>query len=143
MPHIYNKSGKPVTLVLYSDSLHNIKNREIYDKVPYLDSGHYSLIIDDINTTLGEGNPFRINIYTDAAGTVFAKDSNSNDINDRLVITTIYTYAYVDNLNHVFVIGNFKVIFDDGSYIQNDDAHEDIYWYSVVGVTPIVIKQFT
>jgi hypothetical protein len=143
MQHIYNKSGKPVTLVLYSDSLHNSKNRETFDKVPYLTNGQYELIIDDINTTLIEGNPFRINIYTDASGTVFAKDSNSNDINDRLVITTIYTYAYVDNMNHMLVDGNFKVIFDDGSYIQNDDVHEDIYWYSVVGVTPIVIKQFT
>jgi len=142
MRHIYNKSNLPITLVLYSAYLY--KSRDITnDKVPYLDNGQYQLIIDDINSALYNRNPFRINIFTDASGTIFALDSNGNDVNDRLVVTTIYTYPYMDNIKSIFVPGDFKVIFDDGSYIENDDAHETTYWYTIVGADSVEIKQFT
>jgi hypothetical protein len=144
MRHIYNKSNSPVVLLLYSAQLHNNRPRDISgNNVPQLDNGEYDLIINDINSALHSGNAFRINIYTDASGSIFAQDSNNNDINNRLVVTTIYTYPYHDNFADTDVDGNFKVIFDDGSYIQNNDANNQAYWYTVVGAEPVDVKQFT
>ena len=134
MPHIYNKSNNPVVLLIYSAQLHSNRPRDISgNNVPYLDNGEYQLIIDDVNYALHHGNPFRINIYTDANGTIFAQDSNGNDINNRLVVSTIYSYQYYDYQANAVVDGNFKVIFDDGSYIQNVDLNDQAYWYTVVG----------
>jgi hypothetical protein len=145
MQHIYNKSNKPVILVLYSAHLHDhIGTRDLSGHdVPYLDNGQYQLIINDVNYALHHGHPFRISIYPDASGNTFAKDSNANDINDRLVITTIYTYPYMDYIQNITVPGDFKVIFDDGSYFENTDEYETSYWYTVVGAEPVEIKQFT
>jgi hypothetical protein len=145
MQHIYNKSNKPVLLVLYSSQLHDhIGTRDMSgSEVPYLTDGEYQFIIDDINYALHHGHPFRISIFTDASGNILAKDSNGNDINDRLIVTTIYTYPYTDFHTNTLIDGNFKVIFDDGSYLENVDAHNQEFWYTVIGVEPVVIKQFT
>lgn len=144
MRHIYNKSNSPVVLLLYSAQLHNNRPRDISgNNVPYLDDGEYQLIIDDINSALHNGKPFRINIYTDADGTIFAQDSNGNDINDRLVVTTIYTYPYTDVFTSNLIDGTFKIIFDDGSYIENGDLNNQAYWYTIIGADPVEIKQFT
>jgi hypothetical protein len=145
MQHIYNKSNKPVLLVLYSAQLHDhIGTRDMSGtEVPYLNNGQYQFIIDDVNNALHHGHPFRISIFTDASGNTLAKDSNLNDIIDRLVVTTIYTYPYTDFHTSTLVVGNFKVIFDDGSYLENGDDNEYAYWYTVIGADPVVIKQFT
>jgi hypothetical protein len=142
MRHIYNKSNLPITLVLYSAGLN--KSRDIInDKVPYIDNGQYQLIIDDINSTLHNGNPFRINIYTDASGSIFALDSNGADINNRLVVLTMYRYPFIDDIQNIFFPGYFKIVFDDGSYMENDDLHETSYWYTIIGSDSVEIKQFT
>ena len=104
-------------------------------------NGQYAIFANDVTYALNHIGYFRVNIYTDASGLNIAKDSNNNDINDRLVISMSYTYPYVIEGTGELVFGEFTVQFDDGSTFSNGDDNEGAYWYSIVGYPEI--KQFT
>ena len=84
-----------------------------------------------------------MNVYLNAQGTVFALDSNGNPIQNRLVYYTLYTLPYTDLVSNAQIPGYLKVVFYDGSYIKSFDNAETTYWYSITGLEPFEIKQFT
>jgi hypothetical protein len=84
-----------------------------------------------------------LNVYLNAQGTVFANDSKGNPIQNRLVYFTSYTLPYEDPVTNSQLPGYLKVIFNDGSYIKSFDDAETTYWYSINGLEPFEIKQFT
>ena len=117
---------------------------EIYE------DGEFATLTMDINTSLHTLGYIRINIYHDASGTIFVKDSNGNDISNRLVKETKYTYPYVNNISNTTIDGTFTMTFDDNSTATltdnetNDMVNNDFdYWYYIEGVLPIIIKPFT
>jgi len=108
--------------------------------IPHLENLEYDLLIHDINTAVNAGG-LVMSIFTDASGTIFAKDSNNNDINMRSVKSSSYTYPYYNNEN-VYINGIITVIFDDDSTFSNSDDEdindEDIangLWYYIDGVS--------
>jgi hypothetical protein len=120
-------------------------NREFFTNDVSLnkyDDGEYDNLINDMNTALHTLGYAELNIYTDASGTIFANDSNGNPITNRLIVTTSYTYPYLD-LSGNFVFGYFTVVFDDKSTFSNTDDNNLAYWYSIYGMDPLTIKQFT
>lgn len=120
-------------------------NREFYTNDVSLnkyENGEYDNLMNDMNTALHSLGYSEINIYSDASGTVFVNDSSGNPITNRLIVTTTYTYPYID-LSGNFVFGYFTVLFDDKSTFSNPDSNNEAYWYSIYGMDPLVIKQFT
>jgi len=120
-------------------------NRDFYTNDVSLnkyDNGEYDNLITDMNSALHTLVYAKINIYSDASGTVFVNDSIGNPITNRLIVTTTYTYPYLD-LSGDFVFGYFTVVFDDKSTFSNPDSNNLTYWYSIYGMDPLVIKQFT
>jgi hypothetical protein len=107
-----------------------------------LTDGEYPQYTADLNRALHSLGYARINIYTDASGTVFALDNNSNPISSRLITQTAYTYPYVDASANI-IDGSFTVTFDDGSYYYNVNANDRAYWYSIEQTGPSTIYQFT
>ena len=106
------------------------------------DNGEYDNLITDMNSALHSLGYAEINIYSDASGTVFVNDSNGNPIANRLIVSTTYTYPYLD-LSDNFVFGYFTILFDDNSTFSNPDSNHLAYWYSIYGMDPIVIKQLS
>jgi hypothetical protein len=108
--------------------------------IPHYENLEYEIFINDVNTAVNAG-PLIMSIFTDASGTVFVKDSNNNDINMRKVISNSYTYPYY-NSEAVYIAGEIKLIFDDGSTFSNSDSddvndNDDNYglWYYIQGVS--------
>jgi hypothetical protein len=120
-------------------------NRDFYTNDVSLnkyENGEYDNLITDMNTALHTLGYAEINIYSDASGTVFVNDSNGNPITNRLIVTTTYTYPYLD-LSGDFVFGYFTILFDDNATVSNPDSNHLAYWYSIYGMDPIVIKQLS
>ena len=117
--------------------------------IPNLENLEYDLVIHDINTAINKG-PFIISIFTDASGTVFAKDSNNNDVNLRNVKSNTYSYPHYSTEN-VYINGLLTLVFDDDSMFSNSDDidiyDEDIangFWYYIQGVSDInKLNKFT
>jgi hypothetical protein len=84
-----------------------------------------------------------INVYLNAEGTVFANDSKGNPIQNRLIYYAMYTLPYTDMGSNLPMPGYLKIVFNDGSYIKSFDNAETTYWYSITGLEPFEIKQFT
>ena len=108
--------------------------------IPALEDAEYVIFMSDINTAVNVG-PIILSIYTDASGTIFAKDSNGNDINLRKLKSSSYTYPFYDN-NGIFNNGFITLIFDDGStFVNNDDNDVNDendtsgFWYYMQGVS--------
>lgn len=101
--------------------------------LPPLLDGEYAQVIPDSNTVLHTVGYIRMSIYIDASGTTFAQDSSGNDINNKLVSSTIYTYAYTD-LSGSNWDGYFLTYFDDGTTFGNNDTNNGAYWYTMEGL---------
>lgn len=101
--------------------------------IPALEDDEYIKFFQDVNTAVNVG-PMIISIFMDASGQTYAKDSNGNDINLRTVVTTSYTYQYID-ANGVWQDGTFIFTFDDGSTFTNVDLNNSAYWYYIQGVS--------
>jgi hypothetical protein len=105
--------------------------------IPHYENLEYEILINDINTAVNAG-PLIMSIFTDASGTVFAKDSNGVDINMRKVNSNSYTYPHY-NSDAVYIEGYMTIIFDDGSTFSNSDLNDtDItigFWYYIQGVS--------
>lgn len=98
-----------------------------------LENDEFTKFFQDINTAVNIG-PFIVSILMDASGTTYAKDTNGNDINLRLVKSNSYTYPYMDSTGG-YVDGQFILIFDDGSTFTNVDLNHAAYWYYIQGVS--------
>jgi hypothetical protein len=108
--------------------------------IPHYENMEYELLNHDINAAVSKGQLI-VSIYTDASGTIFAKDSNNNDINLRLVKNNSYTYPYMDPSGN-YVNGTFTMKFDDGSTFFNTDDNDimdedPLYglWYYIQGIS--------
>ena len=106
---------------------------------------HIQFYIDFKNTQRQEGDVL-LSIYTNAEGTVFAKDNQGNDIENRLVKYTIYNNRYIYPGTNAYVDGKLTVKFLDGSSFSKTDAIDEnsvVYWYSIPTLVPFAIKPFT
>jgi hypothetical protein len=117
------------------------KRQYIRDMGPITD-GEYILFQNDVNYAINILGHVNLNIYTDASGTNFALDSNSAPIQNALIEKMIYTYPYFDASNNP-IDGEFQIIFAGGGTWTNIDAHWYEFWYSIEGILPVTIKQFT
>lgn len=107
-----------------------------------LTNGEYAQITSDINTALHTLGYLRINIYTDLSGNNFAKDSLGNDINNRTLFSTRYSYPTTD-LSGNSIEGHITITFDDGSTLDNDDWNNIAYTYNMVGLESGGIHYFS
>jgi len=105
--------------------------------------GEYITFQYNVNYALNNLGYVRINVTTDASGTVFALDSSGNPIENRLIIKTKYVYPHTDEVTLQRVDGTFELTFDDGSTWFNSDENNSAYWYWLTGIDPVVIYQFT
>jgi hypothetical protein len=110
----------------------------------YADNEFVTLIMDS-NTALHTIGYIKISIYDDASGNVLTKDSNGNDILNRLVKRTDYTLSYTDISTQLFVVGFIIMTFDDDSTFSlvHDNDIDYIKWYTMEGSSPTEIKPFT
>jgi len=104
-------------------------------------NGQYDEFANDVTYAFNNIGYFRVNIYTDASGLTYVKDSNNNDIIGRLVTSMSYMYPYVVEGTGQVVFGQFTVKFENGATFSNGDDNESAYWYSIEGESGI--KQFT
>uniref|UniRef100_A0A6C0DMS8 Uncharacterized protein n=1 Tax=viral metagenome TaxID=1070528 RepID=A0A6C0DMS8_9ZZZZ len=101
--------------------------------VPPLSDGEYTAVLNDTNTVLHSAGEVKMSLYTDASGTVFAVDSSGNPIDNKSVITTIYTYPYTDASGNAQA-GYLTTYFSDGTYFGNNDLNNAAYWYTFYGL---------
>jgi hypothetical protein len=112
-----------------------------------LNSQNYAALNDSIITILKGGKRALITIYTNAEGTIYARDTHG-DIVNRQVLSASYTASYKDadgNMTNPFVV----IKFTDGEgmvnakfidYFTSVDYIED-HWY-VLSQGDIVRKRF-
>ena len=145
MNYHHSTIRRPHTYLLYSASWHSrlitfpginpisttITTNDVI--LPALLNGEYDEVIPHSNAVLHSVGYIKMSLYTDASGTIFAQDSNGNDINNKLVITTIYTYPYID-ISGSSWDGYFTTYFSDGSYFSNNDTNNGAYWYTMEGL---------
>ena len=112
------------------------------DTVPFYENHQYDVLIADIDAALHAVATCRINIFMDASGQTFAVDNQGNPIEKRLIVGTEYLYPQTDVSGNSYP-GSLVITFDNGSIFVNSDADETTYWYSIEGLVPVVIKQFT
>jgi hypothetical protein len=117
------------------------RRQYIRDMGPITD-GEYIVFQNDINYAINVLGHVNLNVYMDASGTIFALDTNGAPIQNALIEKMIYTYPYFDASNNP-VDGFFEIIFAGGGIWTNVDAHWYEYWYSIEGILPVSIKQFT
>ena len=110
----------------------------------YADNEFVTLIMDS-NTALHIIGYIKISIYDDASGNVLTKDSNGNDILNRLVKRSDYTLSYTDIFTQQFVVGFIIITFDDDSTFSlvHDNDIDYIKWYTMEGSSPTEITPFT
>jgi len=99
-----------------------------------LDTNNYSKINNDITDLMRTGlySGAMINIYTDSAGTIFARDGNA-PIEHKKISKINTTGAYTINASGETVNASIEVVFDDGSSFKSFD-NVDEYWYTIEGV---------
>jgi len=99
-----------------------------------LNTNNYSKINNDITDLMRTGlySGAMINIYTDSAGTIFARDGNA-PIEHKKISKINTTGAYTINASGEMVNASIEVVFDDGSSFKSFDTIDD-YWYTIEGV---------
>lgn len=108
-----------------------------------LNSGNYIALNDAIILIIKASNYATISVFTDAAGTVYEKDSNGRSINGRTVLSASYTASYKDpdgNTTNPFVVIQFKDSAGNPNgefvdYFTTVDYVDD-HWY-VLGSIPV------
>jgi len=96
-------------------------------------NGEFDLLTNDINVALHTLGYLRINIYNDISGNSVALDSNGNPIIDRVILSTRYIYPTTDPSGNI-VDGFFRITFDDGSTLDNEDWNNTQYAYVMSGL---------
>jgi hypothetical protein len=101
--------------------------------LPILLNGQYVTVISDSTTVLHSVGYIKMSLFTDASGINFAQDSSGNPIDNKLVISTVYTYPYTDICGNA-IDGYLTTIFSDGTYFGNNDTNDAAYWYTLEGL---------
>jgi hypothetical protein len=104
--------------------------------------GEYISFQNDVNYAINVLGHVNVNIFTDASGNNYALDSSGNPIRNALIEKTVYSYPYLDQNNN-YVDGLFQIYFYNGGEWQNTDANYSGFWYSIEGIYPVTIYQFT
>ena len=92
--------------------------------------GKFNQLYSDVVTAKSTHGTAKINIYTDANGTEYAKDSNNNDIQGSVVSYTMYTYGmdYLPSSN--VDVGFVRIVFKGNSKLEVKNTADPVYWYS-------------
>ena len=99
-----------------------------------LTNGRYNQFSVDVNATFSACVFLKVSIYTLEDASVFVLDSNSNNIDNRLISSISYAYASIDETTGQQINGTLTINFDDGSSIVvHDDV--DVFWYQIHGIT--------
>jgi hypothetical protein len=117
------------------------RRQYIRDMGPITD-GEYISFQNDVNYAINILGRVNLNIFTDASGTVFALDSSGNPIQNALIQKLVYNYPYID-LSGNAIDGYFQIYFYDSGFWGNVDSNNAAFWYSIEGIYPITIYQFT
>ena len=108
-----------------------------------MQNGEYAEFALDCTNALNTLFRLSVSLYSNDMGTVFVKDSNENDIDNRLVTSFSYEYPHIDISAGIPITGMMIITFDDGSTFSTGDEQNNIFWYSVNGIEPFVIKQYS
>lgn len=108
-------------------------NERAYDLL-----GQFLVFNQDVQQVLLSTGNVVISIFSNAEGTIIANDNNGNPLENRLIH---YTEYRLPNPNGR--VGGMKVYFGSGNWFEADDDNESAFWYSIQGLTPFAIKQFT
>jgi predicted neutral ceramidase superfamily lipid hydrolase len=108
-----------------------------------MQNGEYEAFAFDCTNALNTLFKLSLSMYSDDMGTVFVKDSNGNDVNNRLVTSFSYEYPHINISDGLPVTGIMVITFDDGATFSTDDEHHNNFWYSIEGLEPFIIKQYT
>lgn len=120
--------------VVYYDAGTQIKDGAVRLVDPYEGMNH------DVDWVIHELKSPTISIFTDASGTVFALDSNSQIINNKLLTSTNYTFTYFDVQTSLQIDGHMIIGFSDGSTFDIYDIPAQGYWYSMVNAETTAVK---
>jgi hypothetical protein len=104
--------------------------------------GQFDVFDADIKLAKDTLNRVYMNVYTNAEGTAYANDSMGQSIENRLVNYTRYTLPYTDAANNA-VVGKMRIYFVGNTYFEVGNDNETGYWYSIQGLTPYTVNQFT
>ena len=119
----------------------SMKRQYIRDMGPITD-GEYISFQSDVNYAINVLGHVNVNIFTDASGTTYALDSSGNPIQNALIERMVYTYPHMDESNNP-VDGTFEIKFFNSGKWTNTDANYAAFWYSIEGILPVTIYQFT
>jgi hypothetical protein len=99
-----------------------------------LNTNNYSKLNNDITDIMrtGQYSGVMINIYTDSAGTIFAKDGTA-PIEHKKISKVNTTGAYTINASGEIVNASIEIVFDDGSSFKVFDTIDEC-WYTLEGV---------
>jgi hypothetical protein len=97
-------------------------------------TNNYSKINNDITDIMRSGlySGVTISIYTDSAGTIFARDGTA-PIEHKKISKINTTGAYTINATGETVNASIEVVFDDGSSFKAFDDIDE-YWYTIEGI---------
>ena len=118
-----------------------IKKRDVSFNL--IANGEYELFIQHINEVLNTIYILKISIFISSDGNTFAKDTNNNDINKRLITTIAYSYPHIITETGEYVDGIMTLTFEDGSTFSNTDINYGAFWYSIDGYNNNIIMQYT
>jgi hypothetical protein len=105
-----------------------------------LTTTQYSNLNDELAQIFSANQYPYINIYTDAAGTSYATDSNGNHIAGKKVNSVSLTAPYLDPATNTMTQPSTSFSFTDGSVFTCVD-NVNSNWYSVYGV-PVPPRKF-
>ena len=118
------------------------KRQYIRDMGPIVD-GHLITFQNDVNYAINVLGHVNVNIYLDASGSVFAQDASGNLFQNVLIERMSYTYPEVDASGNNITQGLFEMWFYNGTYWSVTSDQHNLYWYSIEGILPKIIYQFT
>jgi len=105
-----------------------------------LTSDQYSNLNEELAQIFSTNQYPYINIYDDANGTSYSKDSNGNQIAGKQVNSITLTSPYLDPETNSMTQPSVSFSFTDGSkFACVDTTHT--HWYSVYGV-PVPPRKF-
>jgi len=99
-----------------------------------LNTNNYSKINNDITEIMRSGiySGATISIYTDSAGTIFARDGIAQ-IEHKKISKINTTGAYTINATGENINASIEIVFDDGSSFKAFDEVDE-YWYTIEGI---------
>ena len=99
-----------------------------------LNTSNYKKLNSDITDIMRTGlySGVTINIYTDAAATIFATDGNA-PIENKKISKVNTTGAYTITTTGENVNASIEIVFNDGSSFKVFD-NIDEYWYTLEGI---------